>query len=88
MDKLKKLMVVGWELSKYFFNRDFKTPEEYGEFVDLGNELLKKVGAEYGLTGKEYKVARRMIVAVNEYCDQTWRETHTGEQLSLFGREN
>lgn len=84
MDKLKKLMVIGWELAKYYFGRDFKTPEEYGEFVDLGNELLKKTAAEYGTVGKEYNFMRRMIVAVNEYCDQEWRESHQGTQTSLF----
>lgn len=88
MDKFKELMVAGWELGKFFFSRDFKTVEEYGEFTELANELLKKIEKQYGPVSKEYQFTRRMLVAVNEYCDQTWRETHTGEQLSLFGREN
>ena len=87
MDKFKKLMVAGWELGKFFFNNEFRTPEEYSKFVDFGNDLLKKTEIEYGPVSKEYNFTRRMLVAVNEYCDQEWRDTHTGEQLSLFGRE-
>lgn len=86
--KLYQLITTGWELAKFYFSRDYKTPEEYSEFVDLGNDLLKKTATEYGTVGKEYNFMRRLLVAINEYCDQDWRETHTGEQLSLFGREN
>lgn len=87
MDKFKKLMVVGWELGKFFFSKDFKTPEEYSQFIDFGNDLLKKTVAEYGEFSKETRLVKRLIVAVNEYCDQTWRDTHTGEQMTLFGED-
>lgn len=82
--KLYDLITIGWKLGKYFFSRDFKTADEYGEFTEFGNELLKKVALEYGTSGKEYRFMRRLLVAVNEYCDQEWRETHTGVQTSLF----
>ena len=82
--KLYDLITLGWELGKFFFSRDYKTADEYSEFTTFGNELLKKVALEYGTTGKEYNFARRMLVAVNEYCDQDWRETHQGIQMSLF----
>ena len=85
--ELYDLITSGWELGKYYFSKEFKTADQYSEFTDFGNELLKRVAAEYGTVGKEYNFARRLYVAVNEFCDADWRETHTGEQLSLFGRE-
>jgi len=88
MDKFKALMVLGWELGKFFYSRDFQTVEQYGEFTEFANDLLKKTELQYGPLSKETKFVRRILVAINEYCDQDWRETHTGEQLSLFGREN
>ena len=35
--KLYQLITTGWELAKFYFSRDYKTPEEYAEFVELGN---------------------------------------------------
>ena len=84
---LYELITTGWEVAKFFFGRNFQTVEQYGEFTDLANETLKKVGTQYGTISKEYNFMRRLLVAINEYCDQDWRETHTGEQLSLFGRD-
>ena len=85
--QLYDLITSGWELGKYYFGKDYKTAAEYDDFTQFANDLLKKVAIQYGPTSKEYNFARRLYVAVNEYCDQTWRETHTGEQLSLFGRD-
>ena len=82
--KLYDLITIGWELGKFFFSNDFKTADDYNEFTNFGNELLKKVALEYGTSGKEYRFMRRLLVAVNEYCDSEWRETHTGIQTSLF----
>ena len=86
--KLYDLITIGWELGKFYFSRNFKTAEEYSEFTTFANELLQKVAVEYGTVGKEYNFMRRLLTAINEYCDADWRETHTGIQTSLFGKEN
>ena len=79
-----ELITSAWELAKFFFSKDFQTPEQYNEFTELANDMLKRVSTKYGSVSKEYNFARRLYVAVNEYCDQEWRETHTGIQTSLF----
>lgn len=77
---LYELINKGWQLGKYYFNNKPNTPLEYDKFTDFGNDLLKT--QQKGT--KEYKFLKRMLEAVNEYCDSEWRETHTGIQTSLF----
>ena len=83
---LYELITTGWELAKFYFGKDMNTAAEYEEFTQNANNLLKKISAEYGTIGKEYKFACKFFSAVNEYCDQDWRETHQGIQTSLFGK--
>lgn len=85
--QLYDLINSGWELGKHYFGKDYKTAAEYSELTQFANDLLKKVSAQYGTVGKEYNFARRLYVAVNEYCDADWRETHLGTQMSLFNKE-
>lgn len=80
MDEFKQLMVIPWELGKYYFTNLPETIDDYNKFTEKANELLKtqKVGT------KEYTLVKRMLSAVNDYCDEHWRITHQGEQMSLW----
>ena len=80
MEEFKKLITYPWELGKYYFNNKPNTPLEYEKFTDFGNDLLKT--QQKGT--KEYKFLKRMLEAVNEYCDSEWRETSAGTQTNLF----
>lgn len=82
MDEFKQLMTIPWELGKYYFNNMPDTPEDYNKFTEFANELLKtqKPGT------KEYTLVKRMLAAVNDYCDDHWRHAHYGEQMTLWNK--
>lgn len=80
MEEFKKLLSLAWTLGKYYFDSPLETLADYNKFTEKANDLLKpmKPGT------KEYNFTRRMLVAVNEYCDADWREKHLGTQMNLY----
>lgn len=74
------LINQGWQLGKYFYENNPRTPLEYDKFVKMGNEMLKtqKSGT------KEHRFLKRLLVAVKEYCDSEWDDEQKGEQTSLW----
>lgn len=82
--KLNKLITDSWKVAKAYFEIEPKTTEEFAIFTDTMNDFNKAKATEFGTLSKEYKFIRRMLLAIDEYCDQDWRETHTGEQTGLF----
>lgn len=82
--KLNKLITDSWKVAKGYFEIEPETAEEFNQFTELLNDFNKAKMTEYGAISKEYKFIRRMLTAIDEYCDQDWRETHQGIQRSLF----
>ena len=80
MDEFRELIKLPWILGKFFFENMPETTDDYSKITDMGNDMLKK----FKPGTKEYRLICRYISATNEYLDTYWRETHTGEQTSLF----
>ena len=74
METYKKLMGLAWNFGKYYFSNKFDTPDQYSDFIDYGNELLATVNKK--TNEKEYDFLRKLLVAVNDYCEQVWYESH------------
>lgn len=73
-----------WLMAKDYFILKPQTADDYHDLTTAANERLKAIGNKYGYTSKEYSLARRMFVAINEYTDADWRERNMGVQINLW----
>lgn len=72
MEEFKKLLGVAWNLGKAFYTQDIKTIEQYNNFTEYGNGLLK----EYKPDTKEHRFIKAIVSAVDIYCMEDWQEKH------------
>lgn len=78
------LINESWQQAKIYFELDPQTVEEYDKFTESLGKWMQDTMTKYGSTSKEYQLARRLYVAIDEYCGKDNNERRHGEQMSLW----
>jgi hypothetical protein len=75
---LFNLLTDAWKCGKAYFEIEPKTVDEYAMFTNILNDEFKKVMKKYDL-GKESKLMRSVLSAIDEYCAEDWRKQNGKE---------